>query len=219
MHNLTVGFFDEKQLLYDFVSSSFRQLPHFKILFKANREDLLVLELKAAVPDILLMNLLPKRNYNIDLVRKIKNDFPDLNIAAFIYGVELSQQEVFYIINAGASAIFTDEHSIEEIIIGAEAVTKKGFHLNQVVNEAMFSYCKKKRSLRKSFGPEEKFCEREIKIIEAKRTGKTSVEVACELFVSKKTVDGILQDMYYRFDCHNFYGLLEKYECRAAPVS
>ena len=214
MHNLTVGFFDEKQLLYEFVSSSFRQLPQFKVLFKVNREELLIHELKSGVPDILLMNLLPKRNFNSELMRKIKNNFPTLNIAAFVYVIDLSQQDVFSIINAGASAIFTDEHSIEDIINGAEAVKKKGFHLNEVVNEAMFSYCKRSRILRKSFGPEEKFCEREIKIIEGKRTGKTSMEIAGELFVSKKTIDGILQDMYHRFDCRNFYALLEKYDYR-----
>ena len=84
--------------------------------------------------------------------------------------------------------------------------------MNDVVNEATLVYCKRKNLLKQSVGISEKFTEREIKIIEEKKSGKTSKEVADELFLSKKTVDGILQSLYTRFECRNFYELLRKYE-------
>ena len=211
MQHISIGFYDEKHLIGSFIHDAFSRTEGIHVCFNARFESSLLEALNQLTPDVLVMNLTLKINFNFPLLKKIKNDFPKLNIVGFVYGVELSQQDVFQLINAGIASILTDTHSPDEIFLTIASVAQKGFHLNDVVNEAMISYCKRSRLLRKTFGPETKFSTREIKIIEDKRIGKTSKQIADQLCVSKKTVDGILQDMYSRFGCKNFNELSTKY--------
>ncbi|MCX6290489.1 MAG: LuxR C-terminal-related transcriptional regulator [Bacteroidetes bacterium] len=212
MTPITVGFYDEKQLLRALMQHVYSTAGELNIRFSAWNEESLLESLQHSVPDIVLMNLSGKPHFCQALMLKLKNEFPFLKIIGYVYGAELSQEEVFRIINAGASSILTDEHTPEEVLRAFQQVMENGFHMNEVVNEAMFMYCKRNRVLRKSFGPGEKFSEREIKIIEQKKSGKTSVEIAGELFISRKTVDGILHELYSRHECRNFNELLRKYE-------
>ena len=210
MQNISIGFFDEGHIIHSFVFSLFEQIPAVEIHFNERFEKSLVDVLRKKIPDVLLMNLLHKRQINDSLVIKIKSDFPGIKIVGFVYGTELSQEAVFRLINSGVVSILTDAHSPEDILQTVKTVAEKGFHMNEVVNEAMIAYCKRKKLLRQSFGPAEKLTEREIIIIGEKKAGKTSKEIAGQLFVSKKTVDGILQNLYSRFGCRNFHELVRK---------
>lgn len=212
MKKITIGFYDEKQFVKSFVSDSIRRIKSYEVLFSASNESEIFTCLNVIVPNILILNLLSKKQFHCALIRKIKNNFPRLKLIGFVYGNELSQQEVFSIINAGACSILTDNHSPDDIVKSVEEVVQKGFLLNEVVTEAMFSFLKRNNTLRRSFGTEEKFSEREIKILEGKKSGKTSFQMADELCVSKKTVDGVLHDMYVRFGCNNIHELLSKYD-------
>ena len=211
MQHISIGIFDERHLIRSFIFDFLSRKKNLTIRFKAWSESFLMDALKGNTPDILLMNITLKIQPGISVILKIKKELPSLSIIAYHYGTGLSKQEIFRIINAGAACILTDMHSPDDLVQTIEGIAENGFHMNDVVNEAMFHYCKQNRVIRKSFGPEENFSEREIRIIESKRTGKTSMEIAAELFVSKKTVDGILQDMYRRYDCRNFHTLLVKY--------
>lgn len=212
MQSVSIGFFDEKHLLSSFIHDAFTRTRGIDVCFNARTEFVLLEALNKSSPDVLVMNLTPKININYPLIKRIKNKFPQLKIAGFIYGIELTQQEVFRLINSGIAAILTDAHSPQDFFNAMASVVEKGFHINDIVNEAMFNYCKRSHLFRNTFGPEPKFSEREIKIIEEKKAGKTSKQIADQLFVSKKTVDGILQDMYGRFGCKNFNELSRKYE-------
>ena len=212
MQPVSIGFFDEKYLLSSFIHDVFSRTKGIEVCFNVRMEYALIDALNKSSPDVLFMNLTRRISFNYSLIKKIKNNFPELKIVGFIYGIELSQQEVFRLINEGIAAIITDAHSPQDIFHAMESVVEKGFHINDIVNEAMFNYCKRSHLFRNSFGPEAKFSEREIKIIEEKKVGKTSKEIADQLYVSKKTVDGILQDMYSRFGCKNFNELSRKYD-------
>jgi DNA-binding NarL/FixJ family response regulator len=212
MHPISIGFYDEKHLISSYIYSFFSQQPRVKIFFNARNEMTLYKELHRSLPEVLLMNLLTGIRLNFALLRQLKRDFPALRTVVFVYGIDLSQQEIFNIINAGATSILTDAHSAEDLFHTMESVMKHGFCMNNMVNEGMFSYCKKNQRLLSSFGAEEKFSNRAIHVIEEKRKGKTSQKIADQLCVSKKTVDGILQNLYDRFDCRNFHELLLRYE-------
>ena len=210
MQNISVGFFDEGHIIRSFIFLLFEQSPDVEIHFNERTEKALVDVLEKKTPDVLMINLLHKSQINDSLVKKIKNNFPDIKIVGFIYGAELSQEAVFRLINSGVVSILTDVHSPDDILLTVKTVAEKGFHMNEVVNEAMIAYCKRKKLLCQSFGPAEKLTDREITIIGEKRAGKTSKEIAGQLCVSKKTVDGILQNLYSRYDCRNFHELVKK---------
>jgi len=212
MQDISIGFYDEKHLIGSFIFDVFTRKKGIRVYFNARYESSLLEELTNSVPDVLLLNLTPKINFNFSFIKKIKNDFPALNMVGFVYGIELTQQKVFLLINAGIASILTDAHSPDEIFLAVKSVAEKGFHMNDVVNEAMMTYCKRSRLLRNTFGPETKFSERETIIIREKRFGKTSQQIADQLYVSKKTIDGILQDMYGRFECKNFNELSTRYD-------
>src|SRR6185369_12413737 len=139
MQDISIGFYDEKHLVGSFIFDVFTRKKGIRVYFNARYESSLLEELTNSVPDVLLLNLTPKINFNFSFIKKIKNDFPALNMVGFVYGIELTQQKVFLLINAGIASILTDAHSPDEIFLAVKSVAEKGFHMNDVVNEAMMT--------------------------------------------------------------------------------
>lgn len=123
------------------------------------------------------------------------------------------EQDIFRLLNLPVHAIIGHEYRIEDVLQAIEDVNLQGFHLNQWVNSALFQYCKRQGVLRqqaiKGMGD---FSQREKTAIELRRKGKTSREIAEQLFLSKKSIDKLFGELYKRFECGNFFELLNFYE-------
>ncbi len=149
-----------------------------------------------------------------------RNAIPDSQLIIWWGADTISEEEIIRGLNLGASSIINDELSWEEIINTLHAVSKKGFHHNHITTEALFLYCRRSRILQKQvLGLDNLIGEREKKIIELRRSGKTSREIGEILFLSKKTIDKIFGDLYRRLNCNNFFELLTAYESGKANQS
>jgi DNA-binding CsgD family transcriptional regulator len=124
-----------------------------------------------------------------------------------------AQDVVIRALNLGVSAIVNDAMEWEDILSAVKGVMKKEIHFNEIVSEALFNYCRRNRVLHtRRYPVSGQICERERKVIQLRRAGKTSREIAGLLFLSKKTIDKVFGDLYRRFDCNNFFELLNAFE-------
>lgn len=132
-------------------------------------------------------------------------------------GNEPGEEAVIKALNLGVSAVVSDKMEWEDIIQAITGVSQKEIHFNEIVSEALYHYCSRNRVLlsrKKTITGQ--LGEREKKVIQLRRSGKTSREIAGLLFLSKKTIDKVFGDLYRRFDCNNFLELLNAFE--GAPV-
>lgn len=126
---------------------------------------------------------------------------------------ELTEEEIIASLECGVSGILNDRQDWSEILETIKSVGEEGIHYNPILTKALFHYYRRQQKFRHvSQNIEDELLEREIKIIRLRKSGKTSKEIAEILFLSKKTIDKIFGDLYRRFECSNFFELLNACE-------
>lgn len=134
---------------------------------------------------------------------------PDTSIICWWNHDSIQEEDLISLLNHGASAVITDKHDWNEIMEAIQQVGMGGIHYNEVLTAALFHYCKRNRILRAHLqSPVDSLGEREKRIIALRREGKTSKEIGEHLFLSKKTIDKLFGDLYRRFECNNFFELM-----------
>lgn len=147
---------------------------------------------------------------NIPTILAARNHF---KIIVWWTGSQMCEEDVIKAINNGAAAVVCEKQDWQEILQAIRDVQTNNFHYNLIITEALYLYCKRNRILNTHIGsPVNALGNREKKIIELKRSGKTSREIGEILFLSKKTIDKLFGDMYRKFECNNFFELLNLYE-------
>ncbi len=147
---------------------------------------------------------------NIPTILATRNHF---KIIVWWTGSQMCEEDVIKAINNGAVAVVCEKQDWQEILQAIRDVQMNNFHYNLIITEALYLYCKRNRILNTHISsPANALGNREKKIIELKRSGKTSREIGEILFLSKKTIDKLFGDMYRKFDCNNFFELLNLYE-------
>jgi DNA-binding NarL/FixJ family response regulator len=145
----------------------------------------------------------------IEEIRSLMSDSVNTHVIVWWNADHISEEDVIQNLNCGASAIISDQHDWCSILQAIVEVNKTGYHHNDLVTQALYQYCRRNAGswLHKK-SPGNSLGERERKIIQLKRSGKTSKEIGETLFLSKKTIDKIFGDLYRRFECNNFLELL-----------
>lgn len=169
--------------------------------------------------------LLPNTESTILIIQQIQNrteitkipvllaDKKNFRVIAWWRGDHLSDEDIIRTINSGAAGLVSEKQDWNEIIKALNDVLQHKFHHNEIITDALYHYCKRNRILNSnSESPAKSLGAREKKIIEMKRTGMTSKEIGEILFLSKKTIDKVFGELYRKFDCNNFFELLNLYE-------
>ena len=128
----------------------------------------------------------------------------------------MSDEDIIYLLNRGASAIVNAKQDLAEILHAIEEVRLNGLYYNEIINKALHQLCLRNKILKdRNQISRSLLCAREQQIIDLRYSGKTSKEIAEILFLSKKTIDKIFGDLYRRFECNNFFELLNA--CKYRP--
>ncbi len=132
----------------------------------------------------------------------------------------LSDDDIIYLLNKGANAIVNAKQELPEFLRAIEEVRLNGIYYNEIVNKALHQLCLRNRILKnRNQAASNLLGTREKQIIELRYTGKTSKEIAEILFLSKKTIDKLFGDLYRRFECNNFFELLNACEYKYVKES
>ncbi len=169
--------------------------------------------------------LLPNAESTILIIQQIQNKSEISKIQALLVakknvqvivwwrGDHLCDEDIIRTINTGAAGLVSEKQDWNEIMKALDDVREHKFHHNEIITDALYHYCRRNRILHSHIeSPARTLGVREKKIIELKRTGMTSREIGEILFLSKKTIDKVFGEMYRKFDCNNFFELLNIYE-------
>ncbi len=152
----------------------------------------------------------------LEKLEEMKVHFINAPIILWWGETDISETEIIRTLNLGVSAIISERQDWEDILNAIKDVRENGFHHNELITAALFQHCRRNRILKRDVpGPGNPFGERERRIIELRRSGKTSKEIGEILFLSKKTIDKSFGELYRRFECNNFFELLSTYESEA----
>jgi len=147
--------------------------------------------LKAAQPDVLLLDVgLPDGN-GMDLCPKIKAKYPEIKILMLTSYAEYTV--ISHVLNNGASGYILKNAMPEEIIEGIQTVVSGKLFLSEEVDILLKQGDKHKIDLTRR--------ERELLLLIIE--GNTSVEIAEKMFLGYETIRSYRKNLYMKLNAHN----------------
>lgn len=180
----TILLVDDHVLVRAGIRSLIDQLENFAVVAEASDPAAAMRVLAQAVPDIVLTDIAMGAGSGLDLVRELKQQFPQ--VATIILSMHASEEMVTEALRQGASAYLLKESAPVELEIALNAVVRQETYLSPAVSTKMIE-----RFVRAPLADTGNFpalTARQSQILKMIVMRKGTKEIAFELDLSEKTV-------------------------------
>jgi len=198
---------DDEILFRKGISFLLQREDNINIVFEASNGEELILYLNSALskPDIIIMDLKMPILNGVEATKIIRKNFPEIKIIALTsYD---TKSFVANMIQVGAVAYLIKNTTPKDLLHTINQVVLKGFYYNEnvleIIQETILSAKNSKSNLENSF-----LSPREIEILQLICQQKTTSEIAEELFLSPRTVEGHRNNLLLKTESRNIAGLV-----------
>ena len=204
---IQIAIADDQLLFRKGMIGLLNSIPDCKVIIEAeNGEELLnkVASSEEAADVVLLDINMPQMN-GLEAISKIKAGYPLMK--CIMLTVHEEEKYIVKLIDAGANAYLPKNTEPEELQRALKTVVEKDFYFNDKTIEAMrngFKYDKPRISLDVA----DSVTTREKEILRYICKEYTAAEMAAELFISERTVNGHRNNLLQKTGCKNTAGLV-----------
>lgn len=209
MEKIRIAIVDDQQLFRQGLAALINDEEELALVIEAETAKELLDKLKLAdyLPDVLLMDMkLPDLN-GAELNMILHKEYPAVKVIV----VSMFDQErfIYRMIEAGACGYLAKNCDKRELITAITTTVKSGFYFNYSTMKAMRNAALyKTQSVRNINNIPIELTEREEEVLKLICIEKTNAEIAEELFISIRTVDGHRNNLLAKTGCKNTAGLV-----------
>jgi DNA-binding NarL/FixJ family response regulator len=186
---IKIGIVDDHKLFRQGLIQLLKRSKHFEFVFEADSYPELLKQLDLQQPDIILMDIQLPGTDGIDGCKQVLEKFPEIKIIAL--SMHTADNFIFHMMKAGARSYLPKDIDGESLREAIEEVFSKGFHFTDAISAAMLQGVKRnykqKNTLTYSESP---LTNREKEILALICNGLTTGEIAQQLYISVRTVEG-----------------------------
>jgi DNA-binding NarL/FixJ family response regulator len=180
---------------------------NLEIIFEASNGNELItfLQSKSIYPDIIIMDLKMPGINGVEATKIIHKDFPEIKIIALTsYD---SKSFVANMIDVGAVAYLLKNATPQDLVTTINEVAEKGFYytdyIMKIIKEDVLTNKKGKSNFDGNF-----LTKREIEVLKLICFQKSTSEIAEQLFISPRTVEGHRNNLLLKTESRNIAGLV-----------
>lgn len=184
--NIKVFLIEEHKVMREGLRILFNNHPN--IIVAGEADDLETAEplINKVRPDVITLGMNIESGNYIDFVKKLAKEYPNIKIIA--HSAYKENTFVSEVLKAGSSAYVHKNESFSELVRAIESIFHGEVYLcPQVANIVMSNYLQ--MFSQQNSITETTLTERERDVLKLLATGKSSKEIAVELYISTKTVD------------------------------
>jgi DNA-binding NarL/FixJ family response regulator len=198
---------DDEILFRKGISFLLEREKNLEIIFEASNGDGLISYLQSNKnhPDIIMMDLKMPLINGIEATKIIRKDFPEIKIIALTsYD---SKSFVANMIDVGAVSYLIKNATPQDLLTTINEVALKGFYYTnyilEIIKEDVLTTKKVKSNFDSNF-----LTKREIEVLKLICFQKSTVEIAEQLFISPRTVEGHRNNLLLKTESKNIAGLV-----------
>jgi DNA-binding NarL/FixJ family response regulator len=198
---------DDEILFRKGISFLLEREKNLEIIFEASNGDELISYLQSNKnhPDIIMMDLKMPLINGIEATKIIRKDFPEIKIIALTsYD---SKSFVANMIDVGAVSYLIKNATPQDLLTTINEVALKGFYYTnyilEIIKEDVLTTKKVKSNFDSNF-----LTKREIEVLKLICFQKSTVEIAEQLFISPRTVEGHRNNLLLKTESKNIAGLV-----------
>jgi DNA-binding NarL/FixJ family response regulator len=200
---------DDEALFLEGISLLLSNVEHINVIKTANNGleflDALEKTSESDFPDIALVDIQMKPMDGFELTETLKDKYPALKV--IILSSHYKSNVLGHMIKLGISAFIPKNANKELLITAIESVNNSGVYFTQTDQEMLKQYMNR-NSKKVTLSDKGKLSNREISIIKLICLEHTNQEIADELFLSKRTVEGHRQRILEKIGAKNTAGLV-----------
>ncbi|MDI1304403.1 MAG: response regulator transcription factor [bacterium] len=198
---------DDEILFRKGISFLLEREKNLEIIFEASNGDELISYLQSNKnhPDVIMMDLKMPLINGIEATKIIRKDFPEIKIIALTsYD---SKSFVANMIDVGAVSYLIKNATPQDLLTTINEVALKGFYYTnyilEIIKEDVLTTKKGKSNFESNF-----LTKREIEVLKLICFQKSTVEIAEQLFISPRTVEGHRNNLLLKTESKNIAGLV-----------
>jgi DNA-binding NarL/FixJ family response regulator len=175
------------------------------VLEADNGEDLLK-GLENETPDVILMDLKMPIMDGMEATKEVRKKYPAVKV--LVVSMYEDDKFIIHLMENGANGYLLKNTEPDEIRRSIYAVHENGYYFNDLVNKALLKKLVLKNNLKPSFNQNVELTEREQEVLKLICEEKTAAEIAKEIFLSPRSVEGIRQRLIEKVGVRNSAGLV-----------
>lgn len=204
-HTIKVALVDDHILLRDALADFINQIPSFEVVFTANHGKDMIEKIKStAKPQIIILDLNMPVMDGYDAAGWLHTQHPD--ILVLILTMFDSDIPLIRLLQVGVKGFLKKDVQPEELKVALHSIMEEGYYYPVQTAGRMANLFQLNKQ-RRSEMDHKSLSYMELEFLKFACTELTYKEIALQLNLSPKTIDGIRDQLFDRFDVKSRVGL------------
>lgn len=173
---------------------------------EAGDGDELMKLLHNGLPDVILMDLKMPGTDGVAATKEIKRLYPGIKV--IVLTMYDDEQYIIHMLDIGANAYLVKNTEPSEIINAIHTVFQNDYYFSDMVSKAMLKSIVNKKKITPRFDHAVQLNDRETEILKLICKECTTAEIAEQLYLSQRTVEGLRTGMLEKVGVRNTAGLV-----------
>ena len=209
MNNNTTGIalVDDHSLLRNGLAALINSFEGYNVVFEADNGKDFINQLKIhAVPDIILLDITMPEMNGFETAAWIKQNTPSIKI--LILSMMDNDEVVISMLKAGARGYILKDSKPVLFKQALDSIRDSGFFMNELVSNKMLNYLTHEEKKGSEMSLVSELSEKEIAFLKYACTEMTYKDIASNMQVSPRTVDGYRDDLFKKLNVQSRVGLV-----------
>jgi len=206
MSTIKIAIADDYKIFRDGLIVGLSADENLEVMLEADNGEDLLKALESSKPDVILMDLKMPIMDGMEATKEVRKRYPDIKI--LVVTMYEDDKFIIHMMENGANGYLLKNTEPDEIRKSIYSVHENGYYFNDVVNKALLKKLVLKNNLKPSFNQNVELTEREMEVLKLICEEKTAAEIAKEIFLSPRSVEGIRQRLIEKVGVRNTAGLV-----------
>jgi len=206
MSKIKIAIADDYKIYRDGLKVGLSSDENLEVMMEADNGEELMKALESTNPDVILMDLKMPIMDGMEATIAVRKKYPAIKV--LVVTMYEDDKFIIHLMENGANGYLLKNTEPDEIIKSIYAVYENGYYFNDVVNKALLKKLVLKNNLKPSFNQNVELTERELEVLKLICAEKTAAEIAKEIFLSPRSVEGIRQRLIEKIGVRNTAGLV-----------
>ncbi len=206
MSKIKIAIADDYKIFREGLKVGFSADENLEVIMEADNGEELLKALETTTPDVILMDLKMPIMDGMEATKAVRKQYPAIKV--LVVTMYDDDKFIIHLMENGANGYLLKNTEPDEIIKSIYAVYENGYYFNDVVNKALLKKLVLKNNLKPSFNQNVELTERELEVLKLICEEKTAAEIAKQIFLSPRSVEGIRQRLIEKIGVRNTAGLV-----------
>ncbi|MGQ0737584.1 MAG: response regulator [Bacteroidota bacterium] len=206
MSRIKIAIADDYKIFREGLKVGLSSDESLQVVLEADNGEDLLKALETETPDVILMDLKMPIMDGMEATKEVRKRYPTVKV--LVVSMYEDDKFIIHLMENGANGYLLKNTEPDEIRRSIYAVHENGYYFNDLVNKALLKKLVLKNNLKPSFNQNVELTEREQEVLKLICEEKTAGEIAKEIFLSPRSVEGIRQRLIEKVGVRNSAGLV-----------